>query len=60
MANYLSRACNTWAKEAKLTNTVLHNLQSHIGSEHNGSTWMPFGLITAHVPCKDPGSKVRI
>ena len=55
MANYLSRACNTWAKEAKLTNTVLHNLQSHIGSEHNGSTWMLFGLITAHVPCKDPG-----
>ena len=27
MANYLSRACNTWAKEAKLTNTVLNNLQ---------------------------------
>ena len=55
MANYLSRACNTWAKEAKLNNTVLHNLQSYIGSEHNGSTWMLFGLITAHVPCKDPG-----
>ena len=74
MANYLSRACNTWAKEAKLTNTVLINLQviltsnqlilvichkfsfqSYIGSEHNGSTWMLFSLITAHVPCKDPG-----
>ena len=55
MANYLSRACNTWAKEGKLTNTVLHNLQSYIGSDHNGSCWMLFGLISAHVPCKDPG-----
>ena len=55
MANYLSRACNNWAKEGKLSNTVLHNLQSHIGTENNGSTWMLFGLISAHVPCKDPG-----
>ena len=55
MANYLSRACNTWSKEGKLTNTVLHNLQSYIGSENNGSTWMLLGLISAHVPCKDPG-----
>ena len=55
MANYLSRACNTWAKEAKLSNTVLHNIQSYIGTDHNGSTWMLFGLISAHVPCKDPG-----
>ena len=56
MSNYLSRACNTWAKEGKLTNTVLHNLQSHINSDNNGSMWMLFGLISAHVPCKDPGS----
>ena len=55
MANYLSRACNTWAREGKLTNSAIHNLQSYIGSDHNGSTWMLFGLLTAHIPCKDPG-----
>ena len=54
-ANYLSRACNTWAKENKLSNTAIHNLQSYIGSEHNGPAWMLFSLVTAHIPCRDPG-----
>ena len=56
MANYLSRACHSWAKDNTLTNTVIHNLQSYIGSEHNGPAWMLIGLITAHIPCKDPGT----
>ena len=54
MSNYLSRACHTWAQEGKLTGTVLHNLQSHIGSQHNGSAWMLLGLISGHVACRDP------
>ena len=54
MANYLARACNTWAKEAKINNTVLNTLQSYIGTERNGPAWMLLGLISAHVPCKDP------
>eukprot|EP00092_Neocalanus_flemingeri_P019653 GFUD01021285.1.p1 GENE.GFUD01021285.1~~GFUD01021285.1.p1 ORF type:complete len:1759 (-),score=675.16 GFUD01021285.1:47-5323(-) len=54
MANYLARACNTWAKEARLTSTVLSILQSYIGTDHNGPAWMLLGLISTHVPCKDP------
>ena len=34
MDYYLAMACNTWAKEGKLNNT----LQSYIGTEHNGPT----------------------
>ena len=52
MTNYLDRACATWAKEAKL-GPVVKILQSYIGTEHNGATWMVLGITSAHLPCKD-------
>jgi len=54
MTNYLSRACNTWAKEGKLTVKILGILQSYIGSPHNASAWMLLATVTQHVPCKEP------
>ena len=52
MTNYLDRACATWAKEGKL-GPVVRILQSYIGTEHNGATWMVLGITSAHLPCKD-------
>ena len=52
MTNYLDRACATWAKEGKL-GPVVRLLQSYIGTEHNGATWMVLGITSAHLPCKD-------
>jgi TolA-binding protein len=56
MTNYLARACNVWSKEGKLSPPVLATLQSYTGTERNGPAWMLLGLISAHIPCKDPQS----
>ena len=53
MTNYLDRACNTWAKEGRITKAVVTTLQSDISSPHDGPVWLLLGVISNHVHCRD-------
>nr|XP_034191850.1 condensin-2 complex subunit D3-like [Osmia lignaria] len=40
MRKHLSKACNLWVKHGIITNSVVKNIQSHIGTNNNIGAWV--------------------
>ncbi|XP_076160819.1 condensin-2 complex subunit D3 [Ptiloglossa arizonensis] len=40
MRRHLSKACNLWVKTGVITNSVVKNVQSHIGTNNNIGAWI--------------------
>ncbi|XP_054008702.1 condensin-2 complex subunit D3-like [Hylaeus anthracinus] len=40
MRRHLSKACNLWVKTGIITNSVVKNIQSHIGTKNNIGAWI--------------------
>ncbi|XP_031844598.1 condensin-2 complex subunit D3 isoform X2 [Nomia melanderi] len=40
MRRHLSKACNLWVKNGTITNSVVKNIQTHIGTTNNVGAWI--------------------
>lgn len=40
MRKHLSKACNLWIKNGVVTNSIINNIQSHIGTNNNIEAWV--------------------
>lgn len=49
MRKHLSKACGLWIKNGVVTNTVISNLQSHIGTDNNIGAWILLAALVENM-----------
>merc|ERR1719322_546086 len=55
MSKYLGKACASWASKGLLKPSILDILKTHVeGSQNTSHAWLLLGLVSAHIPLKDP------
>ncbi|CAL1675593.1 unnamed protein product [Lasius platythorax] len=49
MRKHLSKACGLWVKNGVITNSVISNLQSHIGTDNNIGAWILLAALAENM-----------
>ncbi|XP_076626582.1 condensin-2 complex subunit D3-L [Colletes latitarsis] len=49
MRKHLSKACNLWVKAGIITNSVVKNIQSHIGTNNNIGAWIFLAALAENI-----------
>lgn len=49
MRKHLSKACGLWIKNGVITNTIISNLQSHIGTDNNIGAWILLAALVENM-----------
>ncbi|XP_070167950.1 condensin-2 complex subunit D3 [Polyergus mexicanus] len=49
MRKHLSKACGLWIKNGIITNSVISNLQSHIGTDNNIGAWILLAALAENM-----------